>query len=245
MILGFAFACVFGFAAAAPALFAWAPGSTFVRQESRSKLDELKERYESEVDVWRLNAADPKAREELRPDRASYSREALGLAALGEEDEIALPALLWAAELGPGPERGAALAELLTRYLERREIAAVFKGRIGEGTPGGRRFCETVLAKSPWHDVRGLAAYRLAELIGPALERRYTDLLQEVVEDFADVSFENRTLGEAAVGDLYELRHLMVGRPAPELKGTDVDGGELSLGDYRGKVVLVLFWGFW
>jgi len=36
-----------------------------------------------------------------------------------------------------------------------------------------------------------------------------------------------------------------VGKPAPAIQGTDIDGKPFSLGDARGKVVLVVFWASW
>ena len=36
-----------------------------------------------------------------------------------------------------------------------------------------------------------------------------------------------------------------VGQLAPEIEGTDIDGNEFKLSDYRGKVVLLDFWGDW
>jgi cytochrome oxidase Cu insertion factor (SCO1/SenC/PrrC family) len=36
-----------------------------------------------------------------------------------------------------------------------------------------------------------------------------------------------------------------VGKKAPEIKGEDLDGKAFKLSDYRGKVVLLDFWGFW
>jgi hypothetical protein len=35
------------------------------------------------------------------------------------------------------------------------------------------------------------------------------------------------------------------GRPAPEIEGVDLDGTAFKLSDYRGKVVLIDFWGTW
>ena len=35
------------------------------------------------------------------------------------------------------------------------------------------------------------------------------------------------------------------GKPAPPTKGTDADGAPFRLDDYRGKVVLLDFWGDW
>ena len=39
--------------------------------------------------------------------------------------------------------------------------------------------------------------------------------------------------------------NLAVGRPAPEIEGTDMDGKPLRLSDYKGKVVVLVFWGTW
>ena len=36
-----------------------------------------------------------------------------------------------------------------------------------------------------------------------------------------------------------------VGKLAPEIEGEDVDGVPFKLSDYRGKVVLLDFWGHW
>ena len=44
---------------------------------------------------------------------------------------------------------------------------------------------------------------------------------------------------------LFEIKYLQVGATAPEIVATDVDGVEFKLSDYRGKVVLLDFWGFW
>lgn len=36
-----------------------------------------------------------------------------------------------------------------------------------------------------------------------------------------------------------------IGRLAPEIVGQDVDGQPMKLSDYRGKVVMLDFWGHW
>ncbi len=36
-----------------------------------------------------------------------------------------------------------------------------------------------------------------------------------------------------------------VGRAAPEIVGTDLDGRPMKLSDFRGKVVMLDFWGDW
>ena len=36
-----------------------------------------------------------------------------------------------------------------------------------------------------------------------------------------------------------------LGKTAPEIEGTDIQGQKLTLSSYRGKVVLIDFWGDW
>jgi len=38
---------------------------------------------------------------------------------------------------------------------------------------------------------------------------------------------------------------LAIGKPAPEIIGANVDGEEMKLSDYLGKVVVIDFWGDW
>ena len=42
-----------------------------------------------------------------------------------------------------------------------------------------------------------------------------------------------------------ENPNLAIGKPAPEIAGEDIDGKQFKLSDYRGKVVLLDFWGHW
>jgi hypothetical protein len=52
-------------------------------------------------------------------------------------------------------------------------------------------------------------------------------------------------LGELAERELFEIRHLVPGKPAPEITGEDLDGKPMKLSDFRGRVVLLDFWGHW
>jgi hypothetical protein len=50
------------------------------------------------------------------------------------------------------------------------------------------------------------------------------------------------TVAEKAKAELFEIRHLCVGKEAPDIEGEDQDGKQFKLSDYRGKVVLLDFW---
>ena len=66
-----------------------------------------------------------------------------------------------------------------------------------------------------------------------------------VAEQYPLVKNGATTLGEQVKGELFELRHLAHGKVAPEIEGDDVEGRKLKLSDYRGKVVVLTFWGDW
>lgn len=71
------------------------------------------------------------------------------------------------------------------------------------------------------------------------------DLLLRCTTDFKDVPMRGSTLGETASRDIFEAKNLVIGKTAPEIVGEDVDGVKFKLSDYRGKVVVLDFWGFW
>ncbi len=80
-----------------------------------------------------------------------------------------------------------------------------------------------------------------------ALEKRAEQHFQKVMETaaYAKVTYGNSTLGARAKSNLFELRNLSIGKTAPEIDGEDIDGNPMKLTDYRGKVVVLDFWGDW
>jgi len=77
--------------------------------------------------------------------------------------------------------------------------------------------------------------------------------LETVRRDYADcpdlppqgAGHSRPPLGEQAAVDLFELSHLTLGREAPEVSRKDVEGHDLKLSQFRGKVVLINFWATW
>jgi hypothetical protein len=62
-------------------------------------------------------------------------------------------------------------------------------------------------------------------------------LRRDVAVDAAAVAALDRTL--------FQVQHLNIGKIAPEIAGEDLDEVEFKLSDYRGKVVVLAFWGDW
>jgi thiol-disulfide isomerase/thioredoxin len=84
-------------------------------------------------------------------------------------------------------------------------------------------------------------AVRMRDRDTTALRRESERLLELVVEEYAEFP------GPAAKAskELYGLRELTVGKPAPEIEGPDIEGNRMRLSDYRGKVVVLVWWATW
>lgn len=67
---------------------------------------------------------------------------------------------------------------------------------------------------------------------------------ERAAKEYAEVKlpYGGLTVGQKAESELYELRHLSVGKRSPEIAGEDQDSRPLALSDFRGKVVLLYFW---
>jgi hypothetical protein len=68
-------------------------------------------------------------------------------------------------------------------------------------------------------------------------------LYEQAAANYGDVMLPyDITVKKQVETDLFDLRHLSVGREALEIEATDQDGVNFKLSDYRGKVVLLYFW---
>jgi thiol-disulfide isomerase/thioredoxin len=71
-------------------------------------------------------------------------------------------------------------------------------------------------------------------------------LFAELAEKYgSETLFGRLTFGDVAASSIFEIRNLSVGKPAPDISGEDTDGVKFKLSDYRGKVVVLSFWGSW
>lgn len=89
------------------------------------------------------------------------------------------------------------------------------------------------------------------------LRQEAEGLYRRITEEFADVPYvepsrrgdsprsRRQTLGDVSGSRLDRMRTLAIGKPAPEIEGTDLDGVPRKLSEYRGKVVVLVFWGSW
>ena len=90
-----------------------------------------------------------------------------------------------------------------------------------------------------------VAVIRAKGLKPKLLQAAGEKLLERVVGEFSDVEGRRRALGKYAAAELFELRRLQIGMIVPEIEGVGIDEKPMKLSDFRGKVVLLDFWGDW
>jgi thiol-disulfide isomerase/thioredoxin len=126
-------------------------------------------------------------------------------------------------------------------------IAEADRGAYEESLESLRR----ALARKPEADPTGSSSPHLQadEIVG-ICEAYYQRLLEGDQFEIARRAFRLALEASSvpAVRDFLEsrLKRLeLVGKPAPPIEGTDLDGRPFRLADHQGKVVLVVFWASW
>ena len=178
----------------------------------------------------------------------------LELAKAHPKDPVAFEALSWivtgASRFG-GNDAGEALDLMAQNHIADERLGVTCERLRNSRIPEAIPFLETVLEKSPHRAVQGLACYSLATQLKktaarvPENKARAKGLLERILADFADVTTRRGALGPMVKAELFAADNLVVGKVAPDIVGEDLDGVKFKLSDYRGKVVVLDFWGNW
>jgi hypothetical protein len=148
--------------------------------------------------------------------------------------------------------RDEAFAILVRDHIKSDKLGQVCNFLVYSQDKKSEEFLRAVLDKSPNRDVQGKACLALAEQLknrsrnDANLAQEAEQLFERAAEKYADVKSSFRgTVGNRAKSELFEIRFLSIGKTAPDIEGEDQDSKKFKLSDYRGKVVLIDFWGHW
>ncbi len=192
-------------------------------------------------------------REKLRyPQAESYAARFLALAQENPRDSAALDALVWiVTNCRSGKQRETSLELLLKHHAKSPRMTRVAQSLIYSERTTAEPWLRSLLKEVTEHEVKGWGTYALGRVLraedrsGQRSIAEAEKLFEEVAANYGDVKGYGNTLADAAKGELFELRHLAIGQTAPDIEGEDVHGKKLKLSDYRGKVVVIDFWGDW
>ncbi len=217
-----------------------------IGDDAQTAFDALKKEWEAACAEFLRPAREAEAKgEKFQPDwtRSPNVVFAPRFAAFAKEHpktEAAAQALMMALQIGEDEAaRKEAVQALLRDHLASRALKEVIYDLDEDAL---KRIAE----KSPHADMRGCALLRLAELrMETGDGNSALQLAREVRAQYADLDGWRGKLGHMADGDIFEIENLGIGKVAPEIEGVDLDGKPMKLGDFRGKVVVLDFWGDW
>ena len=172
-----------------------------------------------------------------------------------EKDPAVADLLAWAATNAyymPAGQK--AIERLIDKYPDHASIERVCAMLGQGGVPKADEMLRTILAKTDKPKVKAAAALALGQALAaktdqladmPAEADKVAAEGEKYLTMAIDLYKDSAAQKKAAEQELKALRTLRVGKEVPEIKAGDLDGKEFKLSDYRGKVVLLDFWGHW
>jgi hypothetical protein len=145
------------------------------------------------------------------------------------------------------------LDPLIEGYADDIDRIGALVDRLMRDDPSGA--LARIAARTKLPAIKALCVY--AQAYPTISNSKYTDLpkeereaviarLKDAVSKYGDeTDHRGRVFKELVAGDILQLERLQVGMVAPDIVGQDLDGVEFKLSDYRGKVVVIDFWGNW
>lgn len=152
-----------------------------------------------------------------------------------------------------------ALEDALARHPDDPRFFEVYPQLIRLYTKVGNEQSANVLIEQLKSDTtKDLDSYRMLFNVLTKAER-YEEMLEifkEAEQQHPDaepilwrLAYIHRKLGNTELADMYDRKadpkYELWGKLVPDFSATDLDGNPISLKDYRGKVVLLDFWGVW
>ena len=156
------------------------------------------------------------------------------------QDPDALRVIRCVLDNNPGKEAQAQAAYSLAKLLQSR---ANWARTLKKADSQGLANLERAFGKEVVADLQGAHAEALDEEVEALLEKVNKE--KDYAATLIDYGDSRVKLGDLAGRELFEIRHLQPGKPAPEIAGEDIDGKPMKLSDFRGRVVLLDFWGHW
>jgi len=158
-------------------------------------------------------------------------------------------AIMWVTMNMAGSEAGTkAMDTLFEKYIDNEKMANLC-GVLAQGRMPVKNVdekLEQLIEESPHKAVRASATMALAKTVKD--ETRAEELYESLIANYGDLTSSmtrGKTFKEAADNALFQLKYLSIGKVAPDIEGEDLDGVAFKLSDYRGKVVVLDFWGDW
>ncbi len=220
--------------------------------------------YETNVRANTMKIIEAKTEEEKNkyrgsvPSAETYAAKVLKLVQENMDAPGSATGVNWLATQATNfPEGLIALQMLGTSHTTSAGIAQALKALEYHPIKFAEPILKAVREKNPNTTEKAAATYALGmqyfrlyeaatdEKAAEAAKTQAMDYFQEVSAKYADAKIQGFPLADQAARTMFELANLSVGSECPEIDGKDVDGTGFKLSEYRGKHVVLMFWGGW
>jgi len=138
-------------------------------------------------------------------------------------------------------------AAIETYHMKSAKLPPLCLALASTDDPGSLSLLEKIQTDHSDKKVQGVAALAIAmrlKFLGDddSLKKKRLTLLRKAIIESADVEINGVSVAKLAEEELYIIRFLTKGQTAPDLSGTDSGLRPLKLSDFKGKVVVLLFW---
>lgn len=233
-------------------------GSPPAQNAETAKLQKLQRDYMTALQAYEkpyenVHTAEEAAKIHLDPKKnpaLSYLPKVKTFAQHVKDPNVAVDAWMFVIQVAGGAgntkEADGAVATLMARYVKQPAISKLAQSLPYMFYEDPKRdskivgMLDKIEAGNPDPNVKASALYSKAKLIGGANADEATKIYEEIVAKYPNTSF-----GKNAKADIYEMQNLVPGKVAPDFEAEDENGRKFKLSDYRGKVVVLDFWGFW
>lgn len=235
---------------------------------SPTETQNIRKNWDIAMEKWTLEiraATTPEARAkaiEHRPDLTKYAKEMWKQIGDSLKDEWTLEPAAWFLRATPTllttqPDGSATLTfaneiesirkAVETYHLDSPKLTPMCMAMVTSKDPRSLAVLEKVQENHPDKKIQGVAALAAAMILktfgddARVTKKRLTYLRKAIIQS-VDVDLGGVTVAKLAEDELYIITYLTKGQIAPDLSGTDVAGRALKLSDYKGKVIMLLFW---
>ena len=188
-------------------------------------------------------------RQKLVNPAAEYLAKYQALAELAKGTEGGAAALIEAFQLAHKvPKKSAdarkALDTLVTAHIDSplmERLASLLRNAAHFiGNDASRTALETIRDKATVARAKAAALFNLALVSMDKDEAAARAAFDRLKKEFGNTNYASQ-----AEAYIFELDNLQVGKVAPDFEATDEKGVKFKLSDFRGKVTVIDFWGFW
>ena len=158
----------------------------------------------------------------------------------------------WSRKDGSMNEKAAVIADrILAQYSQSPKLGSMLDKAYVLSSRQKIDYCRRIQELSKLPGPRAAALLALGKLYrrskNPKERQLAEQQFQSILENYDELPYRSTSYGQMARAYLHphKTQDLAVGKVAPEILGQGIDGKPLSLSQFRGKVVLLDFWGDW